>query len=195
MLRAFFDQSLWVVAVAGTDQSANSGSVGKSAGAFRTIGEVATELGVPRHVLRFWESKFSQIRPMKRGGGRRYYRPEDIDLIRAIRRLLYDEGYTIKGAQRFLRESGPGALLADSSLQPKTGNAEKSSQTASPIDDKNRVDTGKADDPSSGVQPAFSVQPHLKSSQADGHTVAQAELRVLLDELVAIRCLLDDQES
>jgi DNA-binding transcriptional MerR regulator len=71
--------------------------VEKSAQAFRTISEVATELDVPQHVLRFWESKFTQVRPLKRGGGRRYYRPEDIDLLRRIRTLLYEDGYTIKG--------------------------------------------------------------------------------------------------
>lgn len=76
----------------------------KSAAAFRTISEVAEELDVPQHVLRFWESKFSQIRPLKRGGGRRYYRPEDVVLLRRIRHLLYQEGYTIKGVQRLLRE-------------------------------------------------------------------------------------------
>ena len=81
----------------------------KSAQAFRTISEVATELDVPQHVLRFWESKFSQVRPLKRGGGRRYYRPEDIDLLRRIRTLLYDDGYTIKGVQRLLKE-GRGRL-------------------------------------------------------------------------------------
>jgi DNA-binding transcriptional MerR regulator len=81
--------------------------VGKSATAFRTIGEVATELGLPQHVLRFWESKFPQIRPMKRGGGRRYYRPEDIVLLRRIRFLLYDDGYTIRGVQKLLRQNGP----------------------------------------------------------------------------------------
>ncbi len=77
---------------------------GKSAAAFRTISEVSEELDVPQHVLRFWEGKFSQVRPLKRGGGRRYYRPEDIDLLRRIRDLLYSEGYTIKGVQRLLRE-------------------------------------------------------------------------------------------
>jgi len=77
---------------------------GKSAAAFRTISEVSDELDVPQHVLRFWEGKFSQVRPLKRGGGRRYYRPEDIDLLRRIRDLLYSEGYTIKGVQRLLRE-------------------------------------------------------------------------------------------
>jgi len=78
----------------------------KSATAFRTISEVADDLEVPQHVLRFWETKFPQIRPMKRGGGRRYYRPEDIDLLRAIRDLLYDQGYTIKGVQKLMREGG-----------------------------------------------------------------------------------------
>ncbi len=78
----------------------------KSVDAFRTIGEVADELDVPKHVLRFWEGKFPQIRPMKRGGGRRYYRPEDMELLRGIRHLLHAEGYTIKGVQKILREKG-----------------------------------------------------------------------------------------
>src|SRR5437667_10732932 len=76
----------------------------KSAAAFRTISEVAEELDVPQHVLRFWESKFTQVKPLKRGGGRRYYRPEDVVLLRRIRQCLYQEGYTIKGVQRLLRE-------------------------------------------------------------------------------------------
>lgn len=76
----------------------------KSAAAFRTISEVSDELEVPQHVLRFWETKFTQVRPMKRGGGRRYYRPEDIELLRRIRDLLYSDGYTIKGVQKLLRE-------------------------------------------------------------------------------------------
>ncbi len=75
----------------------------KSAAAFRTISEVANELDVAQHVLRFWESKFPQVRPLKRGGGRRYYRPEDVDLLRQIRSLLYEQGYTIKGAQKLLK--------------------------------------------------------------------------------------------
>lgn len=78
----------------------------KAAEAFRTISEVATELEVPKHVLRFWEAKFPQIRPMKRGGGRRYYRPEDMELLRGIRHLLHAQGYTIKGVQKILREQG-----------------------------------------------------------------------------------------
>jgi DNA-binding transcriptional MerR regulator len=79
----------------------------KSPDAFRTISEVAEDLDVPQHVLRFWETRFSQIRPLKRGGGRRYYRPDDVDLLRGIRHLLYGEGYTIKGVQRILKEEGP----------------------------------------------------------------------------------------
>ena len=78
----------------------------KAPEAFRTISEVADEIDVPQHVLRFWESRFTQIRPMKRGGGRRFYRPEDVDLLRGVRHLLYGEGYTIRGAQRILREQG-----------------------------------------------------------------------------------------
>jgi len=81
-------------------------SSSKSAQAYRTISEVATELDLPQHVLRFWETKFNAIKPMKRGGGRRYYRPDDIVLLQRIRGLLYDDGYTIKGVQKLLREGG-----------------------------------------------------------------------------------------
>lgn len=84
----------------------------KHPGAFLTISEVSAELDVPQHVLRFWETRFSQIRPMKRGGGRRYYRPEDVALLRGIRHLLYSDGYTIKGVQKLLRESGAAAVVA-----------------------------------------------------------------------------------
>lgn len=78
----------------------------KSAGAFRTISEVAQELDVPQHVLRFWETRFGQIRPLKRAGGRRYYRPEDVDLVAGIKNLLHVRRYTIKGAQRIIKENG-----------------------------------------------------------------------------------------
>ncbi|MGI9400041.1 MAG: MerR family transcriptional regulator [Rhizobiaceae bacterium] len=78
----------------------------KSPDAFRTISEVADDLGLPQHVLRFWETRFSQIKPLKRGGGRRYYRPDDVDLLRGIKHLLYEEGYTIRGLQRILKEQG-----------------------------------------------------------------------------------------
>jgi len=79
----------------------------KSPDAFRTISEAADELDLPQHVLRFWETRFSTIKPLKRGGGRRYYRPEDVLLLQGIRRLLYDQGFTIKGVQRILKEQGP----------------------------------------------------------------------------------------
>ncbi|MGE0766665.1 MAG: MerR family transcriptional regulator [Hyphomicrobiaceae bacterium] len=82
----------------------------KAADAFRTISEVADDLGIQKHVLRFWEVKFSQIRPMKRGGGRRYYRPEDMELLRGVRQLLHRDGYTIKGVQKILREQGVEAV-------------------------------------------------------------------------------------
>jgi len=91
---------------------------GKSAAAFRTISEVSDELDVPQHVLRFWETKFSQVRPLKRGGGRRYYRPEDVQLLRSIRDLLYRDGYTIKGVQKLLREGGRAALAAPGRQEP-----------------------------------------------------------------------------
>ncbi len=90
---------------------------GKSAEAFRTISEAAGELKLPQHVLRFWETKFPHIRPLKRGGGRRYYRPEDLLLLRRIRDLLYDDGYTIKGVQKLLRRNDgktPGTADDDS---------------------------------------------------------------------------------
>ena len=88
----------------------------KSPNAFRTISEVAEKLDLPAHVLRFWETKFSQVRPIKRGGGRRYYRPEDVQLLSHIRSLLYDEGYTIKGVQKLMREGN----LKKSDLTPSS---------------------------------------------------------------------------
>lgn len=84
----------------------------KSPDAFRTISEVAEDLDLPQHVLRFWETRFNQIKPMKRGGGRRYYRPQDVDLIKGIRHMLYDQGYTIKGVQKLLRDNGNQFLVA-----------------------------------------------------------------------------------
>ena len=78
----------------------------KAPDAFRTISEVSDSLDVPQHVLRFWEAKFTQVKPLKRAGGRRYYRPEDVELLRRIRSLLYQQGYTIKGVQKLLREIG-----------------------------------------------------------------------------------------
>ena len=90
----------------GLNNEAGRPRVRKAADAFRTISEVADELHVPQHVLRFWETKFPQVRPLKRGGGRRYYRPEDVGLLRRVADLLYTQGYTIKGVQRLLRDGG-----------------------------------------------------------------------------------------
>ena len=84
----------------------------KAPDAFRTISEVAEELELPQHVLRFWETRFTQIKPMKRGGGRRYYRPEDVDLLRGVRLLLYGEGFTIRGVQRLLKDKGVAFVVA-----------------------------------------------------------------------------------
>lgn len=89
----------------------------KAQGAFRTISEVADELDVPQHVLRFWETKFSQVKPLKRGGGRRYYRPEDVSLLKHIHNLLYTEGYTIKGVQKLLKGQGKNQIAAQMDAQ------------------------------------------------------------------------------
>jgi len=93
--------------------SDDDASTRKAPGAFLTISEVAEELGIQQHVLRFWETKFSQIRPMKRGGGRRYYRPEDVALLRHIHSLLYTEGYTIKGVQKLLKGQTKNSIAAN----------------------------------------------------------------------------------
>lgn len=101
----------------------------KSPTAFRTISEVAEELHIPQHVLRFWETKFPQVKPLKRGGGRRYYRPDDITLLRRISDLLYIQGYTIKGVQRLLREGG-GRLSDDIPPAPPAERAEAEAERA-----------------------------------------------------------------
>ena len=111
----------------------------KAAEAFRTISEVADDLGIQKHVLRFWEVKFSQIRPMKRGGGRRYYRPEDMELLRGIRQLLHRDGYTIKGVQKILREQGVDAVKERARSEEEKRNlaAAQAAQRANPpVEDK-----------------------------------------------------------
>jgi len=106
----------------------------KSPDAFRTISEAATELGVPQHVLRFWETKFSFIRPMKRAGGRRFYRRQDIDVLRGVRTLLHDEGYTIKGVQRLHKEHGVRHLVEAAAAAPQpTDQIEDGMVPAAPI--------------------------------------------------------------
>jgi DNA-binding transcriptional MerR regulator len=123
----------------------------KAPDAFRTISEVAAELDIPQHVLRFWETRFSQIKPMKRSGGRRYYRPDDVDLLRGIRRLLYGEGYTIRGVQRILKEHGVKSVqgLVEGSSTPAFGAVEdeisRSLLEVHPDDDAHGVDVDDED--------------------------------------------------
>jgi DNA-binding transcriptional MerR regulator len=145
----------------------------KSAEAFRTISEVAVELDVPQHVLRFWESRFTQIRPVKRAGGRRYYRPEDVDLLRGIRALLYGDGFTIRGVQKVLRDRGfrhvaqigRGAVFH---LRPVTG-----------------------DEPDKGVESISPVRAmHLEIEAAHAEPGEQAQLKELLAELLALKARL-----
>ena len=109
----------------------------KAPDAFRTISEAADELDLPQHVLRFWETRFRDIKPMKRGGGRRYYRPDDIDLLRGIRHLLYGEGYTIRGVQRILREQGVRfvqAVWEDGAPQPPHGAREEETESEEAVE-------------------------------------------------------------
>jgi DNA-binding transcriptional MerR regulator len=108
----------------------------KSVDAFRTISEVADDLDLPQHVLRFWETRFAQIKPLKRGGGRRYYRPVDVDLIKGIRHLLYDRGYTIKGAQRMIKDNGVAFVqaLGSGDLDAARAIAEKKQAAEAPVE-------------------------------------------------------------
>lgn len=141
----------------------------KSPGAFRTISEVSEILNVPQHVLRFWETRFSQVRPLKRGGNRRYYRPEDVNLLRAISHLLYVDGYTIKGVQKLLRENGIRATVAD--VLPRTGVADEA-------EEPDVLDLSVTAMPEHGAAPT----PAAKS---------RPPMDALVDELKAIRALLD----
>jgi DNA-binding transcriptional MerR regulator len=164
----------------------------KSPDAFRTISEVADGLDVPQHVLRFWESRFPQIRPMKRAGGRRYYRPEDVDLLRGIRHLLYGEGYTIRGVQRILREQGPKfvqAVWEPGAAQPL------------PADDEADEDAAFAEDAAPAIE---AVTPRITVSDGVSLTRESAEhavglsaedmnkLQRALSELAVCRQLMDD---
>ena len=118
----------------------------KAPDAFRTISEVAQDLDIPQHVLRFWETRFSQIKPMKRSGGRRYYRPDDVDLLKGIRRLLYGEGYTIRGVQRILKEHGIKSVqsLADGSAAVSFGAIEEAIGQSLMEEDLNEPGAGAA---------------------------------------------------
>jgi DNA-binding transcriptional MerR regulator len=121
----------------------------KAPDAFRTISEVADDLDIPQHVLRFWETRFSQIKPMKRSGGRRYYRPDDVDLLRGIRRLLYGEGYTIRGVQRILKEHGIKSvqgLIDGSPSAPSFASSNEAVLHEPPEHDEDAADIDAADD-------------------------------------------------
>jgi len=107
--------------------------VKKSPDAFRTISEAASELDLPQHVLRFWETRFAQIKPLKRGGGRRYYRPDDVFLLKGIRHLLYDQGFTIKGVQRILREEGPAYAISIGEVGSLEALSHAGMQAAAPV--------------------------------------------------------------
>ena len=141
----------------------------KAPTAFRTISEVADELHIPQHVLRFWETKFPQVKPLKRGGGRRYYRPDDIQLLRRISDLLYIQGYTIKGVQRLLREGG-GQLSDDIPPAPAAERAAAEAERSEPAAD-----------------PVLTLS---SDPNADEVTRLRALLSDALNELVALRRLL-----
>ena len=160
----------------------------KSAAAFRTISEVAGDLDVAQHVLRFWESKFPQVRPLKRGGGRRYYRPEDVELLRTIRSLLYEEGYTIKGAQKLLKgsrrypEGDPGPHLdeADPDERPRQV-ARAPAAVAAPQQQQA---------PAPGAPKLAAVRSPEPSGGAPSPAAVRGRLEHLRDELVSIRDIL-----
>lgn len=127
-------------AVIASDTGLDAGGAEKRPGAYRTISEVSDDLALPQHVLRFWEGRFAQIRPLKRAGGRRYYRPDDIDLLRGIRCLLQERGHTIKGAQRVLRENGVRFVQAIGRGEAEAGTPpirERVAATAGPESDAN----------------------------------------------------------
>jgi DNA-binding transcriptional MerR regulator len=174
--------------------------VRKSAEAFRTISEVADELHVPQHVLRFWETKFPRIKPLKRGGGRRYYRPDDVVLLQRIADLLYTQGYTIKGVQRLLRESG-GLLHAEippaSDEERAASAAERGRTTAEPgmADDAGEespelpILATAASRPQPGPPPDAAPDRQLERARAAG-TVLRAAIHAVLDELETLRASL-----
>ena len=143
---------------------------GKSAAAFRTISEVASDLDIPAHVLRFWESKFAQVKPLKRGGGRRYYRPEDIDLLCGIRELLYTDGYTIKGVQELLREGGVKSVLAQPGAERRPVHRDVQPEENGPV--------------------AHIAAPTVPAAGRDVSDRKQSELRQVLGELEELRTIL-----
>ncbi|MBV9290581.1 MAG: MerR family transcriptional regulator [Hyphomicrobiales bacterium] len=144
----------------------------KSPEAFRTIREVADATDLPQHVLRFWETRFPQIRPLKRAGGRRYYRPDDVERVRLIRRLLYDEGYTIKGVQKLFKEQGAQALTGGTPLlgSPEAGPARGQEDPASDL----RALTSSAGNAESPEMMAEKPTPHAPAPEAEVAVLRQA---------------------
>lgn len=164
------------------EASPNGQRAVKSAGAFRTISEVAGELNVPQHVLRFWETKFSQVKPLKRGGGRRYYRPEDVELLRSIRGLLYNDGYTIKGVQKLLREGGIKSVRNSVQSAP-TSEVGGEKERSEPV-----FNADAASARSEAAAPAAAEPSSAAHRPLDPET--RASLKALLGELQALRDLL-----
>ncbi|WP_420338051.1 MerR family transcriptional regulator [Roseibium sp.] len=136
----------------------------KSPDAFRTISEVAEDLDLPQHVLRFWETRFSQIKPLKRGGGRRYYRPDDVELLKGIRHLLYGEGYTIKGVQRILKEQGQKFVMQiwREDADPLIVNQQITSSAPAPLKEETTPD-----ETATGAMPSSSVPHDVIDDEAD----------------------------
>ncbi len=182
------------------DSSAKARSVGKSATAYRTISEVSDELDVPQHVLRFWETKFSQVRPLKRGGGRRYYRPEDVGLLRRIQKLLYQEGYTIKGVQRLLREGKAGAEGRASELAAERVSSEDHSPWAETGADDEQP-PGEFDEHGAGLGAggaALETAAAPEAAEDVGSALPprlRGELSELLSELKRLREMLRDRDD
>jgi DNA-binding transcriptional MerR regulator len=139
----------------------------KSPDAFRTISEVAESLDLPQHVLRFWESRFPQIKPLKRGGGRRYYRPDDVELLRAIKHLLYDEGYTIKGVQRLFKEQGARALALKPVPVEETGSIQAPEPQFADL---------ATSDPDEDFESQRQEEPTLSAAEIDALRAALADL-------------------
>jgi DNA-binding transcriptional MerR regulator len=157
----------------------------KGPDAFRTISEAADELGVPQHVLRFWETRFSFIRPMKRAGGRRFYRPHDIVVLRGIRTLLHTDGYTIKGVQRLYREQGVRRLLAAAEHAPDV------SPTAEVVDRAPAETIEIETPPAPAAMAVLEVQAGGRRARVRLTDLERRRLRAALEDLTAIKAEID----
>lgn len=162
----------------------------KAAEAFRTISEVADDLEVPKHVLRFWEVKFPQIRPMKRGGGRRYYRPEDLELLRGIRHLLHAEGYTIKGVQKILREQGIDQVKEHGTPTRASAAAPVAAAAPEKPSARKRRQAAEAPSPAPAAARGRGAAPPARGRAAAPERPRAEQLAVIIAELEACRALL-----